>query len=99
MDIKTLEAIFEDFEDEFLEFHKVENKASNRPDLCAFIALDRLVPSEHGNDIVCAAEHDEIWLATDVEKLAAVATKEDILLLVRCGVRLDVDQDALAMFV
>lgn len=95
----NLKAVFEEFEDEYLEFHKVEDKASNRPDLCAFIALDRLVPSERGNDIVSSAEHDEIWLATDVEKLAAVATKEDVLMLVRCGVRLDVDQDALAMFV
>jgi hypothetical protein len=96
---EELRATFERLDEEYLKFKSVENRPTNRPDLCAFIVLDRLVPSERGNDIVAAADHDEIWLATDIQKLAEVASEEDILLLVRCGVRYDGGNDCLAMFV
>ena len=84
-------------EDEFLEFKRVKAPFSFRPDLCAFIILDKLAPSDR--DIIGGAEHDEIWLDVDLEKLSAAATEDDILTLVRCGVRWDDDCDGLAMFV
>lgn len=93
-----LESVFEKFEDEFLKFNAVENRLHRRKDVCAFILLDKLVPGE-GRDIVVSAEHDEIWLDADPERLAEVATEEDILTLVRCGVRYDSTTDSLAMFV
>lgn len=93
-----LKALFEKHDDEYSCFERVENKASNRPDLCAFLALDRLAPSD-GGDIITAAEHDEIWLDVDLEKLAANATEDDILMLARCGVRFDDMNESLAMFV
>ncbi|MBC9904789.1 hypothetical protein [Achromobacter xylosoxidans] len=93
-----LEAVFEKFDDEYIRFERIENPAHSRPDVCAFIMLDRLVPGGK-RDMVCSAEHDEIWLDIDLDKLAAVASEEDILALVRCGVRLDNDISSLAMFV
>lgn len=66
-------------------------------DLCAFILLDKLVPVKFG-DIVCAAEHDEIWLSTDITKLAEVATEEDIKFLVGCGVRYSGEHNCLCMY-
>ena len=45
-----------------------------------------------------AAEHDEFWLNVDCDKLAEVATEQDIITLTRCGVRYDADNDSLAMF-
>ena len=42
-----------------------------------------------GTDMVTAAEHDEIYLGVDCEELAKVATEEDLLDLIRCGVRYD----------
>ncbi|MFI5297265.1 MAG: hypothetical protein ACHREM_04140 [Polyangiales bacterium] len=89
-------ATFEKFADEFLKFERIENPQSKRPDLCAFLLLERLVPGD--KDIVSAAEHDEIWLAVEVEQIAAVATEDDIRTLVRCGVRFDDDNESLAMF-
>lgn len=94
-----LEAVFEKFDDEYIRFERIENPAHSRPDVCAFIMLDRLVPSEKSRDMVCSAEHDEIWLDVDIEELARVATEDDVLSLVRCGVRLDTDIQSLAMFV
>lgn len=85
--------IFEKYHGEYLEFDRIENKRSNRPDLHAFLLLDELFPGDR--DIISAAEHDEIWLdieSSDIEKL----TEEQIVELIRCGVRYS--EDSLAMF-
>jgi hypothetical protein len=92
-----LGATFEKLENEYLKFERVEKKLHSRPDLCAFLLLDKLLPND-GRDMVCAAEHDEIYLDADCEKLAEVATEDDILTLTRCGVHYDSDTDSLAMF-
>lgn len=95
MDIEDMEVLFNDDDsDEFLKFDRVENKRSKRPDLHAFLLLDELLPDDR--DIVAAAEHDEIFLAPSPEDLARVATKEQIVELIRCGVRMS--EDSLAMF-
>jgi len=88
---------FEAASDEYIKFDRIVNPLHPRPDLCAFLMLDQLVPGGTG-DMVSAAEHDEIFLDTDVGKLAEVATQEDIVYLHRCGVRYDNSLDCLAMF-
>ena len=90
-----LKKTFEKLGEEHNTFDRIENPPTARPDLCAFLLLDRLVPG--GGDIVSAAEHDEIYLATDCDKLASVATESDILTLVRCGVRYSNEFDCLRM--
>ncbi len=92
-----LEKMFRKFEDDYLEFDKVENKRSNRSDINAFLLLDQLLPGDRA--MVCAAEHDEIYLDVDVKKLARVITEEQVLELVRCGIRYNDDTDSLCMFV
>jgi len=84
-------------DEEFLKFERVEHKRSQRPDLHAFLLLDALAPSTF--DIVSAAEHDEIFLEVSPDKLGEVATEEQVVELIRCGVRLDTRIDSLAMFV
>lgn len=91
-----LRATFEKFENE-REFEKVDQVLTKRSDLYAFILLDRLVPGTR--DIVDHAEHDEIWLSVDCEELAKVASEDDILSLVRCGVCYDDGEESLRMFV
>jgi hypothetical protein len=93
-----LREAFERHNANYGEFDLIKNPLHPRPDLCAFILLDKLVPKP-GRDMVTAAEHDEIYLVTDCDQLAAVATDDDILMLVRCGVRYDPSLGALAMFV
>lgn len=94
-----LTEIFNKYDDEYLEFEKVENKLSSRPDLHAFILLDRLVPGDR--EIVFVAKRDKLILDTDIEELAKVATEEDILTLIRCGVWLcrATNGDYLAMLI
>ncbi len=98
MKMIDLYATFEKHNDEYIRFDRVENKLHSRPDICAFLLLDKLLPND-GSRIVSAAEHDDIYLNADCEKLAEVATDDDILTLIRCGVRYDSSTDGLAMFV
>lgn len=84
-------------ETDFLKFDRVVANAVDRADLHAFMLLNELVPGTR--DIVSLAGHDEIWLGVSTERLAAVATDDIVLELVRCGVRYDNDVDLLAMFV
>lgn len=95
----NLQETFDKFEYNFSEFDKVVEKYSNRPDLHAFILLDKLVPSDNNIDIIGHAELDYICLDIDLEKLAEVATEDDILTLRRCGVRYDEYYDSLMIFV
>lgn len=97
MTLKTLAELFEKYgdDDEYLEFQKVEQRKSNRPDLHAFILLDSLVPST--GDIVSCSEHDQFWLGVSVKDVAKVITPEQILELVRCGVMYDDDVESFSM--
>ncbi len=91
--MSKLRELFAAANDEYLEFERIENPRHPAPDICAFLMLHDLAPVRNGVgsqilDIVAAAEHDEIFLATDIEKLAEVATPGIIRDLARCGVRL-----------
>ena len=81
-----LKATFDKYADEYIKFENVELKLHSRPDVCAFLLLDKLVPGE-GQDIISDAQRDEVYLDTDCAKLAEVATERDILTLIRCGVQ------------
>jgi len=90
-----LKATAEKFEDEFLKFDRISRPRHERPDIAAFLLLHKLVPAS--SDMVSAAEHDQIWLEVDPEKLAEVASESDVLELVRCGVMFE--DEGLSMFV
>ena len=87
---------FEQVNDEYLEFERIASPRSRRPDLHAFLLLDELQPGRR--DLIEAAEHDVFYLNIDVDTLEAVITDEQILELVRCGVRMDTEYHCLAMF-
>lgn len=83
--------------DEPHKFERILVKFTNRPDLHAFILLDKILPSNR--DIISAAEHDEIYLDVDIDELAKVITHEQVLELVRCGISYDGYNDSLYSFV
>ena len=95
MDIEEFEQLFEEYDDEYLEFDKIENKFSNRPDLHAFLLLDKLLPSDH--DIISASEHDQFWIGVDINELLEVITEEYVKELIRCGVSYDESVESLYM--
>lgn len=94
LDIKET---FGKFSDEYLEFEKIENPMHHRKDVCAFLLMDKLIPSN--KTILSAAWHDEVAFSIDIDELSKVATEEDILTLVRCGVRYSKEYECLTYFV
>lgn len=94
MTTDEMKAVFESFDDEFIKFERIENPRHPRPDICAFLILHDLSPNKR--DMVCAAEHDEIFLDADPETVASVVTPEQIRDLSRCGVRFH--DDGFCMF-
>jgi hypothetical protein len=93
-----LQSLFEKYSEEYLQFERVENPRHPRADLCAFLMLHDLAPQPHGRNIVGRAKHDEVWLDADCDALATSATEEDVVTLIRCGVRFDSGNHAFAMF-
>jgi len=93
-----IENIFEKHNDEYLKFERVTNKMSNRPDLHAFLLLDKLFPEKEDNDIIESASQDEIWLSISGEQIDTL-TEEQIIELVRCGFSYDSEVDSLHSFV
>ncbi len=88
---------FETHNDEYCKFEGVRAPRSSRRDLCGFMLLDLLVGGTE--KMIGAAEHDEIYLSVDVDQLAEVITEDDVITLLRCGIRYDEEYDCLAMFV
>lgn len=81
---------------EYIKFERVKNKRSQRPDLHAFLLLDEIIPGNE--DIIDSAEHDTIYLSVSKDDLKNI-TDEQIIELVRCGVKWDWDSDGLIMLV
>lgn len=91
---------FEKFNYDYLQFDLIENPPSMYADITAFLTLEKLIPAERpGRDMISYATHDEITLGVDTDEFEKVATDEDILTLVRCGVRYCADNDCFEMFV
>ena len=100
MTIEEMEECFKKHEDdEYIEFDKIPDaeKRHKRPDLCAFLLLAELFPKD-GSDMVCSAEHDEIWLDPEIGDDSPL-TEEHIIYLLRCGVRWDDGASCFALFV
>ena len=93
-----VEREFDLHDDEYLKFSRIESPPSQRPDICALLLIDKLLPKP-GRDVISAAEHDVFYLAADIEKFSEVATVDDVIYLVRCGVHYDAESESLAMFV
>ena len=80
-------------------FEDIIGKRSPYRDIHAMLLLAELCPREKACKMVDGATHDKIWFRADVEQLAAVATREVVVELRRCGVHWDGDNECLAMYV
>jgi len=95
MRTRELRDLFEAHDGEYIKFERVSNPRSKRPDLHAFLLLDELVPGD--SDMISCAWHDNIGLDIDLSDLAGVITEEQVIELIRCGVRID-DEGHLVMY-
>lgn len=80
----TINDIYKHHE-EYLKFDRVENPLHPRPDICALLMLDKIMPKSSGN-IISDAFHEEVFLAVDVDTFLIIATEEEVIDLIRCGI-------------
>lgn len=86
------------FEDNQNEAWKTPSSLTTKcRDIIAFLLLDKLVPGH--TSIIAAATHDQIWLSPDPHKVNEVATDEELLTLMQCGVCFDDGEESFFMFV
>jgi hypothetical protein len=103
MTVKQMIKLFDKFgeEGDVDFFEKLEHPIKmefKRRDLCAFVKLNEIVDCDDDyDDIVSAADHDQIWLGVELEDLAKVITAADIQFLSACGVF--ISDYSLSMFV
>lgn len=98
MTLEDLEILFETHGEEYAEFSRIpqERRLSNRPDLNAFLLLDRLFPGDE--DLISAAEHDEYFISISPSDFAEKITEETLIDLIRCGLLYDTMTDSLCFF-
>lgn len=94
----NLEELFDRYSDEYLKFERVENKMHSRQDICAFLILAGLT-NEAGRNIIVASDRDKIWIDVSPDIVAEMAAEEDIITLIRCGVRFDESNDCFYIYV
>lgn len=89
---------FREFDDEFLKFENIPfgKLHSKRSDLQALIHLDKIIPGDE--NIIETSEHDEVRLSLIASRVANFMDRDDILMLVRCGVLLDESCDSFYIF-
>ena len=90
--------LFEKHAGEHCRFSRIEKPLHARPDICAFLLLDKIAPKP-GADMVSGTAHEEIFLNADMELFALRATEDEVITLRRCGVRYHADFDCFAMYV
>ena len=95
MTLDEMAALFKKHSDE--EYLNGAVLSETPKDIKAFERLQSLVPSS--GPIISGAGHDEIYLSTVPEDLAAVASEDDVIFLLNCGVSFDEDLDSFSMFV
>lgn len=81
---------------EMFEVAEKNVKYGSINDLQGFMLLDKLIPFQ--NDVVSAADHDQIWLDVDLEKLSEIITQEQVNMLYSSGMSIDEDNNSFMMF-
>lgn len=84
-DLGRIARQFEKNGHEAMKFQAIKKPLHPRPDLCALLYLDKMMPGTE--DIIgsCTSNGDAI-LNVDMAAFANKATKKDIIYLIRCGV-------------
>lgn len=79
----------------YVKFQRIKDKLSNRPDLHAFLLLDKLFPKNR--DMIVGPSCGELWLSIEFEDIERLLENQ-VVDLVRCGVRYSYHKRSLYMY-
>lgn len=102
MTSEKLEELFDYHETQHLRFEDIPEaeRLHQRADLCGMLYLAERFPCKNKRDMVCSAEHDQIWYdAAPDDEGNWPLTEADVIYLYRCGIWYDSDTDSLTSFV
>lgn len=85
-------------DNEYLKFKEIKNPPCESSDLSAFMLIHKFMIDKEA-DIIISSEHDEIYLSSIDTLNLEIIKEEDIINLIRCGVRYDQNYECLSMFV
>jgi hypothetical protein len=88
---QELEALFDKHKDEYNHFERIQTPLHSRPDLTAYLLLDKLVPGT--KDMISFAKHDQYSTSIHPDDFCKVATEEDVITLIRCGMMFDEEME------
>lgn len=94
MTTEKLVELFDKHEDVYLQFSRVTNPRSGRPDLNAFLLLEELLPGRKADMIACS-EHDQCFIEVRVDELAEVINEAQVVELIRSSICLDRNLESL----
>lgn len=98
IDVKEL---FEKHDGEYIKFDRIRNPPSSCPDLCAMLYMSHFLTmrqKEKNFNMLSHTSHDVVFFCVDVDYFSEVATEEDVIYLLRCGVGYDSSGEGLFMF-
>lgn len=82
--MSSVRELFQKHDKEFGHFERIKDPPCKRPDLYAMTILDRLCPGD--DDLIVRTDFESFTLSISVDQLEGIATEEDIITLIRCGV-------------
>ncbi len=93
---------YEKNENEYLKFDRITDPLHPVEDICGILYLHQKCGARKASnrkgfcDFISSAEHDEIWFdAQEIKNL----TEDDVVYLMRCGIRWDSDVESFGAFV
>ena len=90
-------------DDNHCEFELIPTaeRRHERPDLCAMLLLAERFPVRNGRDLICSAEHDQIWFDTERDEYESPwpLSEADVIYLLRCGFFWDSSVDNISSYV
>lgn len=92
----TIEELFEKHQDEFLQYERDSSLKCEPRDITLFNMLSDLAA---GGGLIAGALHEEIFFSVDLNDFVRFFSEEEVVRMIRCGLRYDSERECLCMFV
>lgn len=93
----TIEELFEKHQDEFLQYERDYSLKDKAKDVTLFNMLSDKIPPH--KDLIIGAWYEEIFFDVDLDDFVTFFSEEEIVRMIRCGLRYDSERECLCMFV
>lgn len=90
--------MFEEHAEEHGRFERIVFPVSQCPDICAMFLLEDICNHRVGK-MISGTAHDVVYFGVDPDEVTGRITEDQVIYLLRCGVRFDKTENSFFMFV